>query len=357
MKQLFIIFSLSILFSSCDDDKKDDVIANFDQTEMLSNLSQEVFIPNYTALYTAISQLENEWQAFKMDKNTATLNGLKTAFESAYRKFQLVNYAEFGPAANVSLRNNANTFPTDTSTIQSNIKNGNYTINTLSSYSVKGFPAMDYLLFSNNETATINLFGNSNRERYMDALIADLKTSCETVLNDWKTNYGNTFSTKTGSDIGSSVGILVNAWNQHYERNFRDGKIGIPVGVRSIGVPLPEKCEAFYSGISSQLAVDNLIAMEKMYLGIGQDGNNRTSFDDYLIAIDAAELDNDIKNQFTVAKTKLQELGSPLSDEIKNNQPKVEAAYQELQKLILLIKIEMPSRLGILITYQDNDGD
>ena len=46
-----------------------------------------------------------------------------------------------------------------------------------------------------------------------------------------------------------------------------------------------------------------------------------------------------------------------MSENIINNQTQVEAAYAELQKLIVLFKVDMPSRLGVLITYQDNDGD
>jgi len=357
MKNLIILIVISVLLYSCDDDKKDDISANFNQAEMLTNLSQEVFIPNYIALNESVIQLDTKWQSFKGALDSTTMEELRAAFEVAYTKYQLVNYLEFGPAANISLRNNTNTFPTDTSKIKTNIRDGIYNVNTLSSYTVKGFPAMDYLLFEQEVNATVTLFKKGNRVQYMDALMADLKVNTETVLNEWKTSYTTTFNTKTGSDVGSSIGILVNAWNQHYERNFRDGKIGIPVGIRSLGVILPEKCEAVYSGISTTLAIENLEAMEKMYLGVGQDGINRKSFDDYLIAINAAELDNDIKNQFSIAHSKLQELGSPLSEEIKNDQAKVQSAYQELQKLILLIKIELPSRLGILITYQDNDGD
>jgi len=35
----------------------------------------------------------------------------------------------------------------------------------------------------------------------------------------------------------------------------------------------------------------------------------------------------------------------------------VDAAYVELQKQVVLFKTDMPSSLGVLITYQDNDGD
>lgn len=192
----------------------------------------------------------------------------------------------------------------------------------------------------------------------MDTLVDDINYRVKSTNNSWKSSYAGTFSNKIGSDIGSSIGILTNAWNQHYERNYRDGKIGIPLGIRSLGLPLPEKAEAYFSGISTSLAIKNLIEMEALYLGIGNDGINRSSFDDYLLAIDAQQLDSRIKTQFTAAEEALKRIESgELSEQIKNNPAAVESAYQELQKLILLIKVEMPSRLGILITYQDNDGD
>jgi len=57
------------------------------------------------------------------------------------------------------------------------------------------------------------------------------------------------------------------------------------------------------------------------------------------------------------ATAALESLSDPLSENIVNDQTQVEATYAELQKLIVLFKVDMPSRLGILITYQDNDGD
>ena len=36
---------------------------------------------------------------------------------------------------------------------------------------------------------------------------------------------------------------------------------------------------------------------------------------------------------------------------------KVEAAYNEIQKLVILLKTDMASALSILITYTDADGD
>lgn len=353
-----IYLFIALAFISCTDDEKDSPADNFDQAAMLTNLSQNVFLPNYESLKIEISALQSDWNTFKTTKDASDFTKMSEQFKLAYTTYQSINYLDLGPAANVALRNNFNTFPADTTQINGNIQSGNYNINTLSSYPQKGFPALDYLFFSITTNQLISKLNDSNFIVYVDAVINDLVSNSTAVFNDWNTSYTTTFSQKTGSDIGSSLGMLTNTWNQHYERNFRDGKIGIPVGIRSLGLPLPEKTEAYFSGISSTLVIKNLSEMEKMYLGIGNDGINRSSFDDYLISSGAAELDNRIKNQFTAAKDGLENIkNGRLSDQILNNQAEVEAAYFELQKLILLIKVELPSRLGILITYQDNDGD
>ena len=50
-------------------------------------------------------------------------------------------------------------------------------------------------------------------------------------------------------------------------------------------------------------------------------------------------------------------LPGTLGNDIIYNKPMVQETYQELQKLVPLIKVDMTSALGVLITYQDNDGD
>ena len=40
-----------------------------------------------------------------------------------------------------------------------------------------------------------------------------------------------------------------------------------------------------------------------------------------------------------------------------NNKTALSVTYAELQRLVPYIKVDMTSALGVLITYQDNDGD
>jgi uncharacterized protein len=91
---------------------------------------------------------------------------------------------------------------------------------------------------------------------------------------------------------------------------------------------------------------------------LGFDG---LGLDDLLNSVNAKHgsgtLDEAIQKQFGVAIAKCKEVPNTLSEAIKNNNPTVETAYNEVQKTIVLIKTDMPSALSVLITYQDNDGD
>ena len=40
-----------------------------------------------------------------------------------------------------------------------------------------------------------------------------------------------------------------------------------------------------------------------------------------------------------------------------NNKPAVNECYSKMQQLVPYTKVDMTSALGVLITYQDNDGD
>ena len=88
---------------------------------------------------------------------------------------------------------------------------------------------------------------------------------------------------------------------------------------------------------------------------------NRLGLDDYMDFVGATHgsntLSTSINNQLEAIINKIDALNDPLSNEILANKPSVEEAYTELQKLVPYLKVDMTSALGVLITYQDNDGD
>lgn len=354
MKRLLVLSVIStFLLSACsnDDSTNEEVIADFDQSALLVNWSSNIIVPSYSSLSAASFELKNAIDSFVAQPNTTHLKLSQEKLKVAYTKWQSVSFLEFGPAESRGLKSNVNIYPTDQALIEQNITNGNTNVDALSNKVAKGFPALDYLLHSKTDSLLLIDFQSQNRRNYLKALADNLHGYLSAVSNEW-VNYQNTFNSAKGTDVGSATGMLINALNLHYERFFRDGKIGIPLGVRSSGVAKEDHAESYFGGYSLELINANYDAMKRIYLG-----ENSVGIDDYLLAANANEVDEVIKSQFIVIESKLNQFNGSIPDAIRNQNQALGETYQEIQKLIVYWKVDMPSRLGILITYQDNDGD
>lgn len=370
MKKIIIILFLFVLAPTLTDCKKKKTIeeepidSSFDKSGMLNNYSSNVVIPNFQIAKNALDSLALAYTNFVAGKTTANLLIVRQKFISAYVAYQHIETFEFGPSEIEIVRANFNTFPTDSSQIKSNINSGTYDLSTVSNLDAKGFPAIDYLLYSKGltDTQVVDLFINSsNRIIYLSNCLSEMQSKINTILSTWNNSYNSAFKNSTGSEIGSSLGMLVNQLNFELDL-LKNAKVGIPLGKKTLGVILPEQCEAYYANtISVKLVSECLLNLENVYLGRSQSGNDGLGLDDYLEALKSQHtsgtLNNAIKNQFNIAKTKVAAIPEPLSSTIQTNPAVVDAAYTELVKLLVLLKTDMPSAMGIVITYQDGDGD
>jgi len=358
---LLILFSMFFISSCVEDDEADNSENSANQAAFLNNsaviISHDYEVAKKTANDLASSIVNLKSDADQNSFTESDLTALKSKLKAAWKAWQNISLYDFGYAEQVGLRSNVNIYKTDTQTIENSIQTGNYNLEQLSFKTAKGFPAIDYLLNAKSVNETVNAFNtDSNRINYLVALANDLATRVETVEKAWTSNRSS-FESNTGTDVGSSTGMLVNALNLHYEKYFRDNKLGIPLGVRSAGIPRPDFCEAVYGGYSVELANENFNAFKNFYSGITSDNNDGYGLDDYLNDADAVELNNRIVAQISLIDLKLSALNDPLPQKIQNNSQAVQDAYNEIQKLIVLLKVDLPSRIGVLITYQDNDGD
>ncbi|MDB5136945.1 MAG: Peptidase Imelysin [Mucilaginibacter sp.] len=353
-----------ILIQSCkksDAGNPNNTGSSFDRKGVLTNISTNIIIPGYTAYQAATVNLDAAVTTFTAASNSANLVALQTAFQAAYKQWQVVSVFEIGPAAQIQLRVNTNTFPADINQINSNIATSTYNPGLLSNLAAKGFPALDYLLFgvgADNTAILAQYTTGANAtysKTYLAALSAELKKNATTVLNGWTATYKTTFINADGTDVGSSIGQLTNQLVFDYE-TLKNYEIGIPAGIQSMGTTYPQKVQAYYSKMSVQLVLLHLQTIQNIYTGSSGPG-----FDDYLISAKAqyngGSLNSAIIAQFASATSKLQGLTDPLSLNIQTNNAAVTSAYTELQKLTVLLKTDMTSSLGILITYGDNDGD
>ncbi|RFZ89968.1 hypothetical protein D0C36_23715 [Mucilaginibacter conchicola] len=325
--------------------------SGFDKTAMLTNYADNLIIPAYTTLQTQVGLLETAVNTFLSTPNTTNQAALKPVFKETWLKYQNVSVDQFGPAETALLSNFLNTFPTDSAVVEGNIGKGTYSLTSNASINQQGFPALDYLLF--NPHALTDFSANAaNRKKYVQDVLAALKTRVGTVLDGWKGSYRATFIGNTKSDSGSPIAFLVNQFAFEMDQ-LKGPRIGWPYGKQSAGVMYPKNTEGFYSGISIALATENLSALKRMFNGNG----SGKGMSDYLVALKQQKLSNDVMSQFDKAINSLKAIPDPYPTAMTNNKTQIDAAYREIQILLTLIKTDVASQTGVRITYQDTDGD
>lgn len=355
MKFILSTSVLVLLFCSC---KKDKDKVEFDRGAMLVNISSNIILPALTEMEESLDQLELSVNSFNSNVSQVTLDAAKAQFVEAYKTYQRCKMYDFGPMADYGITAGMNTYPTDTGKISSNISSGSYNLSSADNITAIGLPAMDYLLYDGSDTEILNLFSShsnaNNRKNYLSAVCQKMNSEFSVMTGQWQ-SYKATFDAADGNDIGGSSSILFNAFVKDIEL-LKNAKIGIPAGFQTSGQTLPNYVEALYSVQSIELAIENTKALQNLFVG-----GTGISFDDYIRDVESDDikisLADNINNQFEIIETKLSSVGTPLSDKVNSNQTAVSDAWNEIKKLVTYSKTDMSSILGLLITFQDNDGD
>lgn len=374
VKNSILIFLIASMTGCLEDSKQSDNTSedgSSDRKEMLTFWAESLILPGYQEFDSHMETLILRANNFAASPNSQNLGSLREAWKNAYLTWQKVEMYEVGPAEKYTMRSFFNIYPTDVAGIESNISNPTANLELPGAYARQGFPALDYLIngVGENDQAIIAYFQEpslgSKRLAYLTKLTVRMDGMLSNVFSEWKGPYKEEFINKTGLDIGSSTAAMVNAYVLYYERHVRSGKIGIPSGatIAASGVPNPEKIEAFYSEeISRELAQTAQRSFEDFFNGVAgsKTGPSLKSYLNSLAAKDPSTgklLSDYINEQFAVIDTKLNQLSPSLYNQIlTNNQPMV-SLYNEMQKLVRILKVDMTSAMSITITYTDNDGD
>jgi predicted lipoprotein len=344
-----------------------------DRKVILTHWVDNIVTPSYAAFQESFDVLVDRSDVFSSSPDVSTLTALRSAWADAYVDWQKVEMFEFGPADKYTLRNFFNIYPADVSGINTNMNDPTVSLDLPASYARQGFPALDYLLngVGADDAAILTAYTTDadapKRLAYLQRIISRMDSLLGSVVTEWNGTYRETFIGRTGLDIGSSMGLVVNAYVLYYERYVRSGKIGIPSGaaIGSTGVPYPEKVEAFYKkDISLALAKKAHDAAISFFNGkdltTGEAGPSFKSYLDALGAKDAASgtmLSDIINEQFNVITDELDQLAPSLYDQIQSDNQEMADTYAAMQKLVRMLKVDMTSAMSITITYTDNDGD
>lgn len=344
-KYIAILVFFSFCFSSCEKTTSEQRTDTFDREAIVANWIENSIVPGYQNYISALQELKLAKSEFQSKADLQTLDNLRESYILAYKKWQTISMFEIGEAEKINLRSFTNLYPANTEVIKSHIETSTYNLDLPSTFTAQGFPALDYLLFESTDEASLLVKLQSEEyATYLSALIERLLELGTIAQAGWDDDYQASFRSDR-----TSIDRMVNDFLFYYEKFLRAGKVGIPAGVFS-GSPLSGNIEAPYSEkYSKELLLEALDATVDFF--------NGNSLDTYLSYMGREDISAEINVHWESAKSKINALEGSLKKQVEIDHIKLLEVYDELQKALVLLKVDMLQTLSIQVDYVDADGD
>lgn len=370
-KTLLAFFTLSLVLgcSSSDEGESGGTQADgFDRKAMLTNWADNIIIPAYQDLNAGLMDLSTQKEAFVNTPNQANLETLRASWLSAYKTWQHLEMFTIGKAEEINYAFQMNVFPTNVEDVEANIASGNYDLSIPNNNDAVGFPALDYLLFGLAETDAqiLNAYTSDPKaeahKTYLSDVVNQMQTLTTTVLNDWTGTYRDTFVNSSANTATSATNKMTNDFIFYYEKQFRKNKFGVPSGVFS-SAPLPDKVEGFYSkNHSKALALEGFNAIQDFFNGKAYNSEaTSASFKTYLEYLNTINNGENvaaiINSRLDDARTKIEILDANFAEQVETDNNKMTEAFDAIQRVVVLFKIDMVQAMDIRVDFADTDGD
>ena len=350
--------------SNSNQNSNNDSQTSYDRSKMLEFTVEKIIIPAFDDLEAKLNELKGSYIKFNSDMTNNNLDDLRNKWLLSYKAWQHVEMYDIGKAMEDYYAFKGNVYPVDTVRVKINIEKGEYDLNNPNNYDAQGFPTMDYLLYGLDKEMpkVIDHFKNDQKiSNYLGKIIDELISTTSSVNSHWKSTKGE-FIKSIENSATSNLNMLINDFIFYYEKRFRANKFGIPGGVFSSSA-LPDRVEGFYSKIySKELAQEAFTSIKNFFNGTSHEnkdviGTGVKSYLDFLDSNKTKLLSDDINKQFTIAENSISELNDNFNLQVKDGLIKLLTTYDDIQKAVVLLKVDMLQILNINVDYVDADGD
>lgn len=354
-----VLFSLLLLTSIACENSADNEneTAIFDRTEYLTYTADAFIIPGYEALLQHTSMLKQSVQSFSA--NEPNITNLRVHWQFVAEMWQRVHVYDFGPADGSmgTLGQNIAIFPISEEKLQAYINQDDTSFQNFDR-DTRGIYAIEYLIFTKESYSDFS----ESELNYLVALVNHLNSEVEKVYNAWNTDYRASFIEQNGTDAGSSISALVNAYALSFE-NIKNFKLGIPLGLRPGQIASePQRVEAYYSGLGLILLNTHFQALKNLWLGDSElTQRSSLGLQEYLLSVSGGpELVELSMNAFQEIDDQLDSVvqnGGNLKTLVESSDNSVIELHNLFQRHTRFFKSDLASLLGIYITYNSGDGD
>jgi len=360
-KLIVLIACFCIVATSCDKtpNGNSNTSDTFDRSAMLVHWADNIITPAFENYSTTVQAFADDVTVLTSTPSQANLQAAKDSWLAAYTSYQMVAMYEIGPAQTLNFTSRQNIYPTDIALIEGHLTSDTpVNLDLPSMIAAQGYPAVEYILFGQESEEVIANLETSTFADHLILLATQMSAAATQIHSSWSGDYRDTFVSQDGSSATASVNLLTNAYVEYFERQLRANKVGIPAGVFSLD-PLPTKTEGRYAkGVSKQLFVSAIDAFQQFFIGrYNSDSIQGDGFSDYLAHLQKSEVADKIELHLNNARAMASALSDDFGQQVLEDNTKMTDLYDELNKVVVLLKVDMMQALNIKITYVDADGD
>ncbi len=362
-----MLFCAGWLLTGCKDDKDgpaNDLFGTYDRKAMLTRIRDRAVVPAFSSFSDQANALRTSVAALSATATATDLENAQIAWLGTALTWKSAELYVFGPAETLNLSSSVGSEANPTvidNALAATTPIDQAFIDTRAT-TAKGIWALEYLLYDRtggNAAVLTRLTTGpdaARRRAYLVALATDLSTRATAAHTAWTSgSYPTQFVEADGNDVTSSLSLLTNASVQEIE-TIKNDRLGRPLGDENGGTAQPETAEGYPSGTSGALISASLISMQALWSGPTPATPGINGLLDHLGAQSGGgqPLSAAIKTQLTTATSHAQSDIVSLVDQAR--QPVIDL-QNDVKQVTVLLKTEAVSKLGVLLTFNDNDGD
>ncbi|MEM1349412.1 MAG: imelysin family protein [Myxococcota bacterium] len=340
-------------------------VDTFDRNAMLKDVGEDLIVPSYTALVDEAKVLESAAADFCSAPSVPALTTVLEAWAATKEAQERTEGWRFGPYRTGSIGARIDRWPTKPVDIE-RILDGDTALTpefiASTGANKKGLPAIEYFITSDaGPEVVVSTFtggaAGARRCSYLSSAATDVRVGSEAVLAAWTGGYLAEFS-RAGEDSTQfasgqeAVDLLVNGMIGELEVIVKT-QLGKPLGDASGGTPDRELLESWRTGRSADDVLANVESVRAAYIGAGDGSVGLSAF----VTDRDPDLDARARRALDDAVAATKAMPAPLRDSVVQAPQGVRAASDAIDAAVRVLKVDVAARLGVLLTFNDADGD
>ena len=335
-----------------------------DRRVVARELGSEVVVPTLDEVVARTSELTSAAQQLVHSQDLLALRAVQAAWRAARVPWKQADAFGFGPASDLRLTPAMDQVvdpPKIDALLAAATPIDEDTVTALGA-NVKGFHAIEHLLFGDSETGLVLLFSVDVRAERRRSLLVEYTRNLAARAVELRVAWAgeSELIAHPGTDnetyptVADSIDAFVNE-SVFLAEFAADARLGKPSGTATGGVSQPDLVESRPSDNSLADLRDTLLGIRNVYFGSrnGMPGKGIGK----LIVDSSPSTDRDVREALAASLEAVAAIPLPYEQALAAHAPEIEIALNTIKELKTILGTEVVGVLGATLKFNDNDGD